>query len=520
MIKIPLRPSISAGSRYGTRFLFATLLALFLLPSTLFSATYWVTENGVDNTSRDGLSQSQAWASLKFACDNVDADQGHTIRMGAGTFEDPARLTGNGSPATLPRNVNLIGAGKNQTIYKGQIDVPQVFDQVISDFTMDGSDAENVAIGNARFNGLIIVAGSHLKVRDMKIEKFYGNGLNFGFGSGISDSDLYRCELINLGARNKRGRGVNTGVLINSDIYDNTFIEERGIGGEGWAPGNTRYTNVRFFRNRFQNHKDIAAGWNKDGVRQIPFNVELFRIDCKNVEFFENEFDSRVSIVGKESLAPGRPYFSVRVANNRWTNTSGFAIEVAMHDMIIEDNYFHFAMTTDIDQGGGNYALDGSGTEKDNILINNNVFENVPRAAIYNLNGDDIDIFNNTVVGGRASEARESNPVLIGFDSNKPATRSNWQVANNVLSSTSARRGRFLDLASGTLPNLNMVNNAIYVSDSGVPQSLIRSSPPIVEHPMYYGRFCRRGRESGSILSPIALQRTHQCGCRDHDNYR
>ena len=449
------------------------LLLAFLISFAHGAQTYWVTANG-DN-SNNGTSESDGWASLKYACSQVSANQDNTIKLGVGTFLDPDRLTGNGSPAILPKGVNLVGSGRTQTIYKGEIRVPNPDNQTIKAFHLDGR--ENTTAAATKFSGLIIQSStnnsqaSNVHVQDMRIEGFYGMGLQFGYWDGLKDSSLHDCELVNNGAHNKRGFGMRTGNLFNTDIYNNTFLEERGKGGEPWNSGERLFTNSKIYNNTFKITSSTAGGWQG----QAPFNFELFKVDCLNVEVFNNRFDGSISLVDKNNHRSNRQPFGIRVYNNRWDFTNRYCIEVAMDDMVIDHNYFHFGLTQDKEDGGGAYALSAYGSVSNNLQIHHNVFDGVKFEAIHGVSGNNIGIYNNTVTGSRPGESEGSSTPYFIVPGD---VKTNWDIVNNVFRCDSTRQGKFINQSGSgySMPGLRCLSNAIYNAESGLNSTILANS--------------------------------------------
>lgn len=451
----------------------ATIILMALGNQHLPGATYWVTTTGKDSNS--GTSESAAWATLKYACSRVAADQGHTIRLGSGTFSDPGRLSSTNTPAILPRGVSLIGAGRTTTIYRGQINVPLVANQVIADFRLDGS--ENMLASTTYFTGLMIETGSGLEVRNLRIDGFHSMGLQFGIYDGLRGSVLRNCELINNGKHNERGFGMRTGNLTDCRIHDNLFREERGKGGEVWNSGNRSFTNVQVYGNTFATHNDSAAGWNG----QQPFNFEWWNVDCLNVEVYGNTFDGSISLIDPPSPRANKTPFSVRIRNNTWMFTKRYAIEAGMRYLQIDNNYIHFGTSSDPDVGGGyggivNFGESGRG----HALIHHNVFDNVPLYCIHNLDGDHVRICNNTALGGRSGQVpshwQGDKPRFMTVGKN--LNRAGWQIINNVFDCDPARPGNFMVLESSTpTPTAATIrSNVVNQATSGMSSALLGQS--------------------------------------------
>ncbi|WP_375448386.1 T9SS type A sorting domain-containing protein [uncultured Fibrella sp.] len=86
----------------GLKNILLSLLVLIATATSLQAADYYVSIDG--NNDNDGTSPSQAWQTIDRALRSVAPDQGHTIRLSAGTFNESDYLV-------LPSGVSLIGLG-------------------------------------------------------------------------------------------------------------------------------------------------------------------------------------------------------------------------------------------------------------------------------------------------------------------------------------------------------------------------------------------------------------------------
>ena len=462
-------------------------LVLLATSATLYAGqNFHIATGGSDNNGNG--SSSSPWRTLKKACLSVPANQGHTIVMGSGLFYDSERFDSTKTPATLPQNVSLRGQGKTSTSYFGRINVPQVYNQTISDFFLDGR--ENQEGTNGRYFGLMIEFGSGLTVEDLRLEGFHGSGLRFGKWDGLSNSVLRNCELINLGAWNSwSGFGSGSGNLKDCEIYGNTFREERGKGWNVWNSGGGRtMTRVKIHHNTFHTHGDTTYGWNN----QQPFNFEWVNVDAIDCEIYQNSFNGIISLVkGSKSQTANKPNGSIRIWGNRWDYTIRYAIEAGMGDMEIDHNYMHFDIDPSPDKGNGYGAILQFGTTANhNMLIHHNVIENVPKNCIFNLTGNNVRIYNNTATtGSLTSVPGYLKSHVPSFIFNKdPVARQNWDVRNNVFLCDSTRVGRFFDTGSAADPIDAVVSNNIH--------------------------FHSNNGWSGHLWRPIRSERSCNCGSR------
>ncbi|HLZ15451.1 MAG TPA: DUF1565 domain-containing protein, partial [Cyclobacteriaceae bacterium] len=74
-----------------------------------FANIYYVSVAGNDSFG-DG-SAASPWKTLRYAVSKVDASQGHTIQVGAGTFVEAGLIE-------VPVGVSIVGAGIDATIFR------------------------------------------------------------------------------------------------------------------------------------------------------------------------------------------------------------------------------------------------------------------------------------------------------------------------------------------------------------------------------------------------------------------
>jgi hypothetical protein len=84
-------------------------IILFFISSLVCGADYYVSTTGVDDASRNGMSQSQAWKTLYYASTRATSS-GDIINVSAGTYAADSRLI------ELRSGVSVEGAGRESTI--------------------------------------------------------------------------------------------------------------------------------------------------------------------------------------------------------------------------------------------------------------------------------------------------------------------------------------------------------------------------------------------------------------------
>ena len=249
-------------------------------------SNYYVATNG--NNNNNG-SRGSPWKTLHYAVTKVAANQNNTIHLGAGTFSET------GSAVTLPSGINLIGAGRRATTYKGLIKIKDgTKNQTISSMKFDGWENKNASV--SKYSALDLGATSYcVTVQDVLVEGFYGRAIIFGG----EQFEFYNSELRNNGKHDAPGNGTALNGLKDSYLHDFVVIEEDGKGGMGMGGSiGKKMTNVEFYNMTMTAPNSTAGGWCKSGgTCQKPFNIEFFNVDAKEVDIHDSTFNSTLSPV-------------------------------------------------------------------------------------------------------------------------------------------------------------------------------------------------------------------------------
>jgi hypothetical protein len=83
------------------------LILCLAFSQSSFGTIYYVSLSG--NNANDG-SSSRPWRTIQYAATKVPANQGHTIKIAAGTFVENQIL--------VPQGVHVLGEGRDITIIK------------------------------------------------------------------------------------------------------------------------------------------------------------------------------------------------------------------------------------------------------------------------------------------------------------------------------------------------------------------------------------------------------------------
>ncbi|HMG94497.1 MAG TPA: Ig-like domain-containing protein [Chryseolinea sp.] len=511
-----------------------TLLFLVCFNS-IMAADYYVSTSGND-ASGNG-SQGSPWRTLRFACTKVAANQGHTIRLSSGTYVE--------QQINVPTGVNVIGAGRDLTIIKSD---PSFYynpaspgfatdkllmnvssgsmtagNQSIKDFTIDGD-------GKKLHGGIFLKNRSNVTIQGVKIQytNFTGLWLWDVNDSRITDVQLKNCSW---GSSSWCSGALAVANLLRVEI-DHVSIDE-GVGYGVKALGTTGPMHyVKFHDN---NVSVVPTGaWSGGSAPNIAF--ELWNVDMKGSEIYNNFFDNTVSLImDQPQWATPKGIQTIRVYNNvldmeKRAGGNGYALEVSMHDIEIDHNHIH----------KGKYAIanwDTHGTKMSNWSIHHNTFYGIVNSypgdivRAQNTGFHNVKFYNNTVefvgtgttnlvasYGGTSENVEIKNNLIINS-----ATAYNWYpnklvyLENATLSNLQVVNNFLVNQAVGTVPGT--YTNNITTGDPKITKSGNRPSPyyvpaagsPLIDAGLSLGLSFSGTKpdigayESGSSASTIAV---------------
>ncbi len=336
------------------------------------------------NDANTGLKDSP-WRTLAKAVAAVQADQGHVIHIGEGTFSENQILK-------IKSGVSLIGAGSNKTkilinhtfsltdaVSNANPHVntfPEHFviqlngsNQVIKGFTLDGQEKrchggiyaswtrdvifEDLHISNFRYSGLWVLEAYDTIIRFCRFKNnTYGNPKGASDGGGDSGSLQYH-------------RGKN---LI---IHDN-HIEETGnlrpdFGGYAMKAQDRNYSvsasNILEGLRVYQNTLIVPTNGAWENGKAPAISAEFLGMALKDCEIFHNTINNHISLAGTASLGSG-----IRIHHNFFNLGWGryaYGVETMMDHLEIHHNHFF----------GGIYPLAIWGKRANNHHIHHNIFE-------------------------------------------------------------------------------------------------------------------------------------------------
>ena len=346
------------------------------------AASFHVTQTG--NDANSGL-EGSPWRTLAKACNTVEADQGHIIHIGEGTFTETGILT-------LKSGVSLIGAGSKKTkilvnhhfsltdaVPNANPHVhtfPEHFviqmngsNQVVKGFSLDGQNKtchggifapwtrdvifEDLHISNFRYCGLWVIDANETILRFSRFKNnTYGNPKPSGEGGGDSGAIQYH-------------RGKN---LV---IHDN-HIEETGNLG----PDKGGYAMKAQDRNYSVSDSNILEGlriynntlivpthgaWENGMAPAI--SAEFLAMALKDCEIHHNIINNHISLAVSASFGKG-----IRIHHNFFNLGWGryaYGVEAMMDNVEIDHNHFY----------GGIYPIAVWGKHPKNHHLHHNIFE-------------------------------------------------------------------------------------------------------------------------------------------------
>lgn len=435
------------------------ILVLLLSVTKLFAATtYYVSTTGSDLPER-GTSENTSWLTLSYAISQIAADQGNTIQIGAGTYLFTNTLN-------VPTGINITGAGADLTILKAAtaFEFPQpgynfdhvliklqngnnTMNQVLSDFRIDGNN-------KSLWGGIYVRDRNLVEIKNVKLYGTYYTGIWFWGVSNCSIHDAY-FENCAWGSSGYQSGCINMGNILSSDFYNITIREGLtgspstygyGIKCLGPSSSDNFLTNVRLF------NSDIDVNnlglWN--GGLAPNMSAEWHKIKLLNCEIYNNIICDNLSLVNDEpSRANLANEVSVRVHDNRFMLTGGYAIELTQKNCEIDHNFFNgqpYPITT----------WDKVNTSSSGWKIHHNVFmDNLYQLvrAEYGMSG--IDFYNNSIY----NKATNLDQIILMVRN----SCGNFNIDNNAISYSGLRIPTLVDVSNtATTSNVSASNNCMY----------------------------------------------------------
>ena len=369
-----------------------------------FSTVYYVSTSGND-AAGNGTSASP-WRTLKLAVTRVPANQGHIIKLSAGTFVENGQFN-------VPPGVSIEGSGVDQTFVKASssfyfnpADPGFALDKFLMTLTSASQTAGNQTLKNFTLDGdgKKLHGGIYVKFRtNVTIENIKVQNTNFcGLwiwdvkSSSLKDVKLVNCSWGSTGWASGALQLANLdGVVIQRLNID----ESTGYGIKALGSGGNRITNMKVSDSRIS--VNPVGKWNNGSAPNIAFELwEVYLVGC---EIYNTYLDNHLSLVNVQTPATGIQ--SIRVHHNTFDLLSraggrGYGIELSINDAEIDNNWFN----------GGSYGIaNWSPAYVKNWSIHHNTFNNlvnsypgeILRSQVTGINN--VKIYNNTVEFSGAS---------------------------------------------------------------------------------------------------------------------
>ena len=395
-----------------------------------FSTDYYVSTSGNDAGSGTA---SSPWRTLRFAVTRVPANQGHTIRISAGTFVE-------GGQFNVPPGVNIEGAGVDQTIIKAASsfyfnpgDPGFALDKFLMTLSSSGQTAGNQTLRNFTLDGdgkrlhggIYVKSRSNVSIQSIKVQNtnFCGLWIWDVKASALRDVRLVNCSW---GSTGWASGALQLANLENVTIERLNVDENTGYGIKALGSGGNRITNMKVSDSRIS--VNPAGKWNNGSAANIAFELwEVYLVGC---EIYNTYMDNHLSLVNVQTPATG--VRSIRVHHNTFDLLSragghGYGIELSINDAEIDNNWFN----------GGSYGIaNWSPAYVTNWSIHHNTFNNLSN--------------------GYPGEIVRSQQTGIH----------NVKIYNNTVEFSGTTTMNFLGLHKGQSTNIDIKNNLVINSNT------------------------------------------------------
>lgn len=437
------------------------ILLIYWTASTSFATVYNVSPTGSD--SGDG-STGNPWRTIKYAVSRVAANQGHIIRIAAGTFIE------NG-PIDVPPGVSIEGAGIDQTIIKAnssfyynpgtpgfatdkflfsfKSNSVVAGNQTIKNFTIDGD-------GKKVHGGIYVNNRNNIVVENIKIQYVNFSGLWFW---GVSNSAIKGLKLKDCawGSAGWCSGALQIANGSNVDISEFDIDEGRGYGIKNLGQNqNSAFPNIKLHDGRVS--VAPAGAWNNGSAPNIT--IEFWGSSFGGTEIYNCYLDNHVSLVTYPVVQRTTP---LKIYNNVFdilgprAKGNGYGLELSVYDVEIYNNWFN---------GGSTPMVNWGDHQFENWNIHHNTIYGVssgyPTAMVVSYKGGlkNVNIYNNT--------AEMTGSATVNFiEFNNGGVGENINIKNNLIinsnSSYAWYPNRFISLEKGSsVKNLQVTNNLLY----------------------------------------------------------
>ncbi len=439
------------------------ILILFLVCCRLgVAADFFVSTSGNDATGSG--SQASPWRTLKFAVTKVAANQGHIIRLSAGTFIESGAFN-------IPAGVSVEGAGMDQTIIKAASSFyynPAApgfgTDKFLMNLTSAAESNGNQRVRNLMIDGdgkklhggIFVQNRNNITIENVKVQYVNFSGIWLW---GVKNSTVKNIKLKDCawGSAGWCSAAFQIANVSNVDISGFDIDEGKGYGIKNLGQvTNSPFPNIKIHDGRVS--VAPAGAWNNGSAPNIT--IEFWASGFAGTEIYNCYLDNHVSLVTYPVAQRGAP---MKIYNNTFdilgprAKGAGYGIELSVYDVEVYNNWFNGGSTPIVNWGDRQFS-------NWNIHHNtvNGVSSGYPTAVVSSYKGGlkDINIHNNTV--------EMSGSATVNFiEFNNGGVGENIYIKNNLIinsnTSYSWYPNRFISLEKGSsLKNLHVSNNLLY----------------------------------------------------------
>jgi hypothetical protein len=431
------------------------LILCLAFSQSSFGTTYYVSLSG--NNANDG-SSSRPWRTIQYAATRVPANQGHTIKIAAGTFVENQIL--------VPQGVHVLGEGRDITIIKSSSSFyyypaspgfandkflirfysgsSVIGNQSIKNLTIDGD-------GKKLHGGIFIHNRNSVTVENVRIQyvNFSGLWLSASNNSTVKNIVLKDCAW---GSSSWCSAALQFAHSTNLDISGFDINEGRGYGIKNLGHDqNQPLTNVKLHHGKVSVHP--VGLWNGGSAPNI--SIEFWASGFSGTEIYNTYVDNHISIINPNNTQSGTP---LKIYNNVFdilgprTKGAGYCMELSSSSVEVRNNWFY---------GGYTGIVNWTAKVFTNWNIHHNVFYGIsggqnPSAIISSYKGglQNLNLYNNTVEMTQTGQAVH----FLEFDNTSRGTTIN--VRNNLIINATQTANRVINLRNGgSVSGLNVTNN-------------------------------------------------------------
>ena len=251
------------------------------------------------NNANDG-SSSRPWRTIQYAATKVPANQGHTIKIAAGTFVE--------NQIHVPQGVHVLGEGRDVTIIKSNSSFYYypaspgfTNDKFLIRFYSGSSVAGNQSIKNLTIDGdgkklhggIFIHNRNNVTVENVRIQYVNFSGLWFSSSNNSTAKNIVLKDCA-WGSSSWCSAALQFAHSNNLDISGFDINEGRGYGIKNLGHDqNQPLTNVKLHHGKVSVHQ--AGLWNGGSAPNIA--IEFWASGFSGTEIYNTYVDNHFSII-------------------------------------------------------------------------------------------------------------------------------------------------------------------------------------------------------------------------------